>query len=129
KKEFARRVDELVARGRNPMPRRVRFTTGSLRYNQMFWVTVEGLEKHWERARVEAEILNPHEVKIRAENVTGLTLSMPAGLCPLDTTLRPEVQVNGQMLEAPRGQADGCGEGRGRAGGGGGWVGRWFEAG
>ena len=66
-----------------------------------------GKQKHWERARVEAEILNPHEVQIRSENVTGLTLSLPAGLCPLDTTLRPEVQVNGQMLEAPRVQADG----------------------
>jgi hypothetical protein len=107
KKELARRVDELIARGRNPMPRRVRFATWSLRYNEMFWVTLEGLAKHWERARVEAEILNPHEVRIRAENVTGLTLSLPAGLCPLDTTLRPEVQVNGQMLEAPRVQADG----------------------
>src|SRR6266498_2569768 len=87
KKELARRVDELVARGRNPMPRTVRMDTWSLRYNEMFWVSVEGLEKHWERAHVEAEILNPHEVKLRAANVTGLTLSMPAGLCPLDATL------------------------------------------
>ena len=81
--------------------------TWSLRYNAMFWVSVEGLEKHWERARVEAEVLNSHEVKIRAENVTGLTLSMPAGLCPLDATPRPGVQVNGQMLKTPRKLADG----------------------
>ena len=107
KKELARRVDELVAQGRNPMPRRVQFATWSLRYNEMFWVTVERLGKHWERAQVDAEILNPHEIKIRVENVTGLTLSMPAGLCPLDATLRPGVQVNGQMLEAPRMLADG----------------------
>jgi len=107
KKELAGRADELVARGRVPMPRRIRFATWSLRYNKMFWVTLEGLEKHWEQARVEAEILNPHEIRIRAENVTGLTLSMPEGLCPLDTTLRPEVQVNRQMVEAPRVQADG----------------------
>src|SRR5439155_715586 len=43
KKELARRVDELVARGRNPMPRRVRSATWSLRYNEMFWLTLEGL--------------------------------------------------------------------------------------
>ena len=107
RKELARRLDELVARGRNPLPFKVRLTTWTLRYNQMSWVSVEGLEKHWERARVEAGILNPHEVRIRAENITALTLSMPAGLCPLDTGLRPEVEVNGQKLEAPRAGVDG----------------------
>ena len=107
RKALARRVDELVAQGRNPLPSKVRFTTWTLRYNQMSWVSVEGLEKHWERARCEAVILNPHEVMIRAENITALTLSMPARLCPLDTGLRPEVQVNGQKLEAPRAGADG----------------------
>jgi hypothetical protein len=107
KKELASQVDEQIARGRNPLPRTVRFATWSLRYNQMSWVTVEGLERHWERARVEAEIVNPHGVNIRAENVTGLTLFLPSGLCPLDATLRPEVQVNGQTLETPRVQADG----------------------
>ena len=90
------------------MPRQIRFSTWSLRYNRMFWVAVEGLAKHWERGWVDAAILNPHEIKIKTENVTGLTLSMPAGLCPLDITLRPGIQVNGQMLEAPRVQADGA---------------------
>ena len=33
--------------------------------------------------------------------------SQPTADLPLETTLRPEVQVNGQMLEAPRVQADG----------------------
>ena len=107
KKELARRVDECVARGRTPFPGTIRFATWSLRYHAVRWLTVEELEKHWERAQVEAEILNPHELRIRAENITGLTLSMPAGLCPLDTTLRPEVKVNGQTLEAPRVQAGG----------------------
>ena len=36
------------------MPGRIRFTTRTLRYNQMLWVTVDGLEQHWERARVDA---------------------------------------------------------------------------
>ena len=106
KKDLARRVDDRIAQGRNPVPRTVRFATWSLRYNQMFWVTVEGLAKHWEPARVEAEIVNAHEIKIRAENVTGLTLFMPAGFCPLDSGLRPDVHVNGQHLEAPRVEAD-----------------------
>lgn len=107
KKELARRVDELVVQGRNPLPAKVQFTTWTLRYSEMSWVTVEALEKHWQRARVVAEILNPHVIRIQTENVTAVTLSMPAGLCPLDSVLRPEVQVNRQKLEAPRLASDG----------------------
>jgi len=102
KKELAKRIDSVAARGRNSLSSRVRFTTWTLRYNEMDWIAIEGLTKHWEAARVEAEILNPHEVKLRTENITALTLSMPAGLCPLDSSIRPEVQINGQRLEAPR---------------------------
>ena len=54
KPEINRRLDAIVAQGRNPVPEKVRFTTWTLRYNQMLWVTVDGLEEHWERARVEA---------------------------------------------------------------------------
>ena len=107
RQELARRVDELAARGRNPLPTRIRFTTWTLRYNEMYWVKVEGLEKHWQRALVEAEILSPHAIGIQSANVTALTLFMPAGLCPLDTVLRPEVRLNGEKLEAPRVASDG----------------------
>src|SRR6266498_3601041 len=34
KAEINRRIDSIVARGRNPLPRKVRFTTWTLRYNQ-----------------------------------------------------------------------------------------------
>src|SRR5207248_2814474 len=85
KKEINDRVDSLAAHGRNPIPSNVRFTTWTLRYNQMLWVTVDGLERHWERARVDAE-LQKDRVVIKTQNVSGLTLSMPAGYCPLDNT-------------------------------------------
>ena len=104
--EISRRIDRIVADGRNQIPRRVRFTTWTLRYNQMFWVTVQGMEKHWERARVEAEIVDDHSVKIVTENVSELMLSMPSGFCPLDVTKRPSVLLDGQSIEAPRVQSD-----------------------
>jgi pimeloyl-ACP methyl ester carboxylesterase len=107
KKELAGRVDDLVARGRNPLPDKVQFATWTLRYNEISWVAMEGLEKHWLRARIEAEVLNPHTIRIQTENVTALTLSMPAGLCSLNNVLRPGVELNGQKLEAPRVAEDG----------------------
>lgn len=90
KKEVARRVDELAARGRDPSPKKIRFTTWTLRYNQMRWVTVDGLEKHWERARVEAEQESGKAV-LKTQNVSALSLDL-AGLS--------QVRIDGQDLGA-----------------------------
>jgi hypothetical protein len=100
KEEINRRVDSIVDAGRNPVPKKVRFTTWTLRYNQMLWLTVEGLEQHWERARVDAEITDDRTLKVTTTNVSALTLSMPAGLCPLDNTVRPRVLLDGNVLDA-----------------------------
>jgi hypothetical protein len=100
KEEINRRIDRIVARGRNPVPRQVRFTTWTLRYHQMLWVTVDGLDRHWEQARVEAAIADAATVKVRTRNVSALTLAMPSGYCPLDVTRRPKVLLDTQELEA-----------------------------
>lgn len=96
--EINRRIDSIVERGRNPLPREVRFTTFTLRYHRMHWVGVEGLEQHWDRARVDARILDDRRIVIATTNVTHLLLDMPPGLCPLDPTRRPEVVIDGQSL-------------------------------
>lgn len=100
KKEIDRRLDSILARGRDPVPQRVRFTTWTLRYNNALWVTVDGLEAHWERARVDADLTGYSSVNVHTKNVSALTLSMPAGLCPLDNTQRPRVVLDSQELEA-----------------------------
>ena len=98
--EINRRIDSIVAAGRNPVPRRVKFTTWTLRYNRMAWVTVDGLEQHWDRARVEAEILNNAPIQITTQNVTALTLEMQPGECPLDNSRRPTVVIDNQQVIA-----------------------------
>ena len=55
KEEVAKQIDALAARGRPAYPERVRFTTWTLRYNRSYWVTIDGLEEHWERADVDAD--------------------------------------------------------------------------
>lgn len=99
-KEISRRIDSIVAVGRNPLPRRVKFTTWTLRYNRMAWVTVDGLGEHWQRARVEAEIRNNAPIQISTENVTALTLEMKPGECPLDNSRRPTVMLDKQEVVA-----------------------------
>ncbi len=104
--EVARRVDSIVEHGRNPVPDHVRFTTWTLRYNRMLWVTVDGLTRHWERARVNADIVDPGTVQAKTENVTALTFAMEPGYCPLDVTRRTHLTIDGQSLEAPAPASD-----------------------
>ncbi|MEO7142812.1 MAG: prolyl oligopeptidase family serine peptidase [Bryobacteraceae bacterium] len=102
----ARLVDALAARGRDAYPSKLRFTTWTLRYNRMKWLTVDGLEHHWQRARADADITSDHSVDVRTVNVTALTLHMGAGHCPFDPASEVSVTLNGETLSAPSPTSD-----------------------
>jgi len=107
KVEINRRIDSIVARGRNPVPEKIRFTTWTLRYNQMLWVTVDRLEQHWERAQVDAEFdRNDNAIKATTKNVATITFSFAPGLYPLDGIRKPAVVLDGQRLEGLRPMSD-----------------------
>jgi len=107
KVEIEERLAGLARRGRDRAPRKIRFTTWTLRYNRMHWVTVDGLEEHWERARVEAEIGRNNFVSVTTKNVSALTLDMAAGDCPMDNTQPVNLAVDGQHVETtPRIKSD-----------------------
>src|SRR5262249_49084242 len=106
KKAINQRIDSIVALGRNPIPRRVCFTTWTLRYHQSFWVIVDGLDQHWEQATVDAALDHDDTVRITTHNVTALTLSMPPGHCPLDPRSPPRVIIDGRTVWAAPVQSD-----------------------
>jgi pimeloyl-ACP methyl ester carboxylesterase len=99
--QIARTLDAIAERGRDPWPRKVRFTTFTLNYNSSHWVTADALGKHWERARIDAEIAGDSAVNVATVNVTGFTLAMGPGGCPLDLARRPVVTIDGQKVTAP----------------------------
>ncbi len=94
------KLDAIVERGRDPYPRKIRFTTWTLAYNQMKWVTVDGLEEHWERARLDADIVDDNNVDVRASNVSAFTLAIGPGGCPLNVGRKANVTINGQKVAA-----------------------------
>jgi hypothetical protein len=97
--ELMQRLDEILAKGRNPLPGEVRFTTWTLRYNHMFWVTVDGLEQHWQRARVNAKRLPAENtVQVKTENVSRITLDLAAN----DAGGQTGVDIDGQRIDGPR---------------------------
>jgi len=99
-------VDAIAERGRDPYPYQVRFTTWTLAYHQMKWVRIDGMGKHWERAKLDAKIANDRMVDVRTANVTGFTLEMGAGGYQLDVAQKPTVVVDGQKLTAPAPMSD-----------------------
>ena len=101
-----RMLDAIAERGSNPYPRQVKFTTWTLAYNRMKWVTIDGLGRHWERARVDAEIAGDSAVNVETANVTAFTLDMRSGGCPLDLARKPVVTIDGQKLTAPGPMSD-----------------------
>ncbi|MHA3775009.1 prolyl oligopeptidase family serine peptidase [Verrucomicrobiota bacterium sgz303538] len=101
KKELIRRLGAYAAKGRDEVPAKVRLVTYTLRYNRQEWVEVTALEKHWERAQVDAEIVDEGTVKLATKNVAALTLDMHGGAIPLDKTRPPRLVVDGQELVGP----------------------------
>src|SRR5581483_5579285 len=104
--ELAKMLDEIAARGRDPYASRIHFTTWTLAYNRMKWVTIDSLGQHWERARVNAELDGDRGVNLETSNVTALTLAMGSGGCPLDLARKAAVNIDGQKLSVPGPMSD-----------------------
>jgi hypothetical protein len=84
KKEVARRIDEIAARGRDLSPKKVRFTTWTLKYNECLWVTIDQMEEHWARARLDAEQEGDGKVVATTTNVAAFSLGIPVARAVID---------------------------------------------
>jgi dienelactone hydrolase len=100
KLELDRRLAAYAAKGRNPVPPKVRFTTWTLRYNRMHWLTVDEMDRHWDRARVDAEVTDG-AIKVKTENVTALSLVFPASGNPLAPGNEATIMIDGASVRGP----------------------------
>jgi hypothetical protein len=104
--QIANMLDAIAERGRDPYPRSVKFTTWTLAYNRMKWLTIDALGQHWERARLNANIGGDNAVDVETANVSGFTLVMGSGGCPLDLARKAVVSIDGQKVTAPGPMSD-----------------------
>jgi poly(3-hydroxybutyrate) depolymerase len=100
-------IDAIAARGRNPWPRQIRFTTWTLQYNRMRWVVVDGLDKHWERARVDAQVEGDHTVRAKTSNVSAVSFEMGTAASLLNPASKVTVELDGQTMTVPGALSDG----------------------
>ncbi len=96
--EFRKRMDafalENLKRGRQD-PNHIRFLTYTTRYNRSYWVTLDGLEKHYDRAEVDAKRSEDRaQYEIATKNLTRLVLR--------ETDHAEAIQIDGQKLSVKR---------------------------
>ena len=73
KKESDAFLDKHVIPGRVAAPEKIRFVTYTTRYGECDWITVEGLERHYERAEVDAD-----GNRITTKNVSRVSVRRPS---------------------------------------------------
>lgn len=73
----AKIVDSLLeteaAKGKRPAPKELYFTTYTLKYNKMYWLILDALKEHWEKAQVDGKISN-QTITLKTTNVSALSL-------------------------------------------------------
>jgi dienelactone hydrolase len=62
-------LDAAVREGRRT-PEKIRFVTYTTRYNRCFWLTIDALERHYDRAEVEGT-----RTELKTRNIAALTLN------------------------------------------------------
>jgi hypothetical protein len=60
----------------------------------MHWVCIDSLQKHWERARIDADVIGPNTFTIKTQNVTAFTIDLD--FCPLDHSKNPTILIDGK---------------------------------
>ncbi len=84
------RVRALSRAGRERVPRQVEFTTYTLRYPSMGWVTIDGLDEHWEPGTFKAQLLQD-SILIVPQGITGFTLDFKPGEFPF--RVLPKIKI------------------------------------
>lgn len=101
KKELEAWLAARFSEGRKALPPKVRLVTYTLRYNRADWLTIDELGKHWERAEVNAELVDEGTIRVTTQNVAAFTLRFDKDPLPLDRTHPPRVIIDGAELNGP----------------------------
>jgi len=96
KPDIEARLAAIARTGRDPYPNAIRFTTYTLRYNRMRWIVVDGLDQHWEKARVNAQILDGGDINIDTSNVSAFSIDFGAGGWQHAVDHAPSIRIDGQ---------------------------------
>ena len=94
KKKLAARIDEFVAKGRDPFPRRLHLTTYTLLCPRLGWLGIREMEKQWERADIDAALSDDGEMTVKTSNVAAFGIDLP--------NIEPQPQMRQIIVDGQR---------------------------
>lgn len=92
-------IDDALNSGKPTLPNKVDLTTFYLRYHEMAWLSIEGLQRHWHEAVVHAE-LGDKSIQLKTDNVTRLRIRFSADQLPWSKLNKLNINVDAQHLDA-----------------------------
>jgi len=95
-------IEVALAKGNDPVPKSVSYTTYSLIYPSRAWVTINGMEKSWERADVDA-VIEKDTLTVKTKNISLLNLTPGIAAFPANT--KAKLVVDGATLPLEDGAA------------------------
>jgi predicted esterase len=91
--------EKHAGKGRAVYPSHIHFVTWTLKYPSCSWVEILGLDQHYQRALVDAELAEGDPLrpgyKVKTSNVRALHLSLPEGVSRQPVT----VHIDGQPID------------------------------
>ncbi|OYW13714.1 MAG: hypothetical protein B7Z55_16400, partial [Planctomycetales bacterium 12-60-4] len=92
-------LDVALDAGRSTVPKTIDLTTFTLRYHELAWLSIEGLEKHWDEAIVHAE-LGKQKLQIQSKNISRIKLQFADRDFPFANDKPVHFDVDAQPLVA-----------------------------
>jgi pimeloyl-ACP methyl ester carboxylesterase len=79
---------------------KINLVTYTLRYHEIDWLSIEGMQKHWTRATVTAELVPPATIRMTTENANQLRLDFSRLGWPLASG-NTRIEIDGQIFAGP----------------------------
>jgi pimeloyl-ACP methyl ester carboxylesterase len=94
KVQITRLMRDLSERLAPSTPSTVRLVTTTLRHNRHQWITIKGLENHWQPGFVFARLVKPNEIRVVVSGVNDFEIQFATGDLPDWFSKAPNVRLD-----------------------------------
>ena len=93
-------LGEHATIGLAPRPGHIHFVTWTLKFSRCYWIEILGLQEHYQRAEIDANIANDGSISVTdLKNITRFAIRLDS-----DQELSPSLTVVGKKITVPNGK-------------------------
>ncbi|HVS35881.1 MAG TPA: prolyl oligopeptidase family serine peptidase [Gemmataceae bacterium] len=96
-KEELRQIGDYAVKGLDHALKKIRFVTWTLKYSRCYWLQILGMEQHYARAEIEAEVADDGTLNVKEpSNITRFAV-----FAPMLQERKPQLRVGGVAVALP----------------------------